>query len=96
MGKDLEIARKPDACEITVTLANRGLGTMRSAGTYIGLLLQTERPADRVSILADVMETLGITPEEVSDRYYASSCKTCGMSDSPLLPCECHDTMRGR
>lgn len=70
-------------------IANVGLGTMRSAGTYIGLLLQAEDPGDRASVLVDVMQTLGIPLEEVADRYNARLCKRCGCADSPLHPCEC-------
>lgn len=77
------------ASAFTVEVENIGLGTLRASGTYIGMLLQMEDPAMRVSVLVDVICALGIKPEEILNRYYAISCDHCGMLDSPIHPCEC-------
>lgn len=74
-----------------ITLGRGGLGTLRPAGAYIGMFLQFERPTDRISILADVMQELGIDPEDVTDRFHAKTCKRCGMATSPKDPCECDE-----
>ena len=68
-----------------------GIGIMRSAGFYIGLLLQLEDPSDRHNVLADVMQELAMSPEEVADSFYRKMCLRCGMGNSPLHPCECDE-----
>jgi len=81
--------RTPPNEMVNVTVQDTGLGSMRSVGTYIGILLQLEHSGDRIAIISDVMKQLCISPEAVADRYNARTCGHCGMSDSPLDPCEC-------
>lgn len=74
-----------------VRLDEHGFGTMRSSGTYIGALLQLERSGDRAAILVDAAKFVGITREEILDYFDRRPCGRCGMADSPLKPCECHE-----
>ena len=48
-----------------IGLPEVGAGTARTSGTYIAALLQLEEESDRLEILADVLEMLGIDPDDV-------------------------------
>ena len=63
-----------------IDLPNIGLGTMRTSGTYVALLMQLEDKSQRAKILIDVAKKLGITLEEITDTYLDYGCPKCGMS----------------
>ena len=62
-----------------VSLPDVGLGTHRTAGTYIGALLQLEGQ-DAVDVLVDAAKTLNITLEEITHAWHAEPCPTCGVT----------------
>jgi hypothetical protein len=49
--------------------ADVGIGSMRSSGTYMAMMLQMESPQMRASILAYTAHALGITLEELAVEY---------------------------
>lgn len=57
-----------------------GLGTMRSAGSMIVLLLSLEDEGNRAAILVDAAKQMGISLTEMTDEYMDEPCKSCGMS----------------
>lgn len=63
-----------------VEVPSIGLGTMRSSGTYIVLLLQLEREGIRAGILVQAAKRLGISLEELVDEYTDTACTECGVS----------------
>lgn len=65
-----------------VEFSNEGLGTMRTSGSYIALLLQLESPESRAGILVDVAKSMGITLQELIDEYTDAMCNKCGVSVS--------------
>ena len=85
----LKLRNKKNEDAFRVEVEDKCIGTLRSAGTYIGVLLQLEEASDRAKIIADVLRRIGILPEEVADSYHAITCTQCGMSNSPMNPCEC-------
>lgn len=64
-----------------IRLPSIGLGTMRTSGTYIALLLQLENKGRRVEIMVNAAKKLGISLEEITDTYLG--CPKCGMSMKP-------------
>lgn len=72
-----------------IDINNIGTGTLYSVGTIIGLFLQTESEWQRISILADVIDTLQIDHTELIDRLNSSVCPHCICRTSALHPCEC-------
>lgn len=67
--------------EITeINLPCIGLGTLRTSGTYIAVLLQLEDKGQRANILIDVAKQLGLTLEEITDTYLDYGCPKCGIS----------------
>jgi hypothetical protein len=91
--KDKQLAVRSEDEEATkIELRSCGLGTMRTSGTYIGALLQLERNHwYAVGVLVEAAKTVGITKEEIVDYFDRVTCGGCGMADSPLNPCECHE-----
>lgn len=63
-----------------VNVPSIGLGTHRTSGTYVALLMQLEDKDMRADILVDVAKRLGITLEEIQDTYLDKMCSNCGMS----------------
>lgn len=61
-----------------IELPSTGLGTYRTSGTIIGLLLQLEEEQG-VSVLVDTAKQLGYTLKEISDQWNETTCCHCGM-----------------
>lgn len=57
-----------------------GLGTCRSSGTMIALLLALEEPFSRAEILVHIAKKFGITLAELAGEYNDSMCPKCGCS----------------
>jgi len=57
-----------------------GLGTCRSSGTMIALLLALEEPFSRAEILVHIAKKFGISLAELIEEYNDSMCSTCGCS----------------
>ena len=57
-----------------------GLGTMRSSGAIIVMLLSMEDTFSRAGILVFAAKEMGITLEELTDEYLDHSCDKCGIS----------------
>lgn len=63
-----------------VDFPNIGLGTRRSSGTIIALLLALEEPFSRAEILVHIAKKFGITLNELTDKYNDTMCEKCGVS----------------
>lgn len=57
-----------------------GLGTLRSTGAMIVLLLSLEDEGSRAGILVDAAKTMGLSLEDLTDEYLYLACDKCGMS----------------
>jgi len=52
---------------VQLDLSTASCGTMRPSGSYIGMLLELEGDrSTQLMVLSDVMETLGITPADIT------------------------------
>ena len=57
-----------------------GVGTMRTSGAWIVLMLAAETPGMRTSIILEVMKRLGISIQDLQDQQDDKPCGNCGIS----------------
>jgi hypothetical protein len=72
--------------DATISFNFDGLGRMRSTGELICILLAMEDEGSRAGILADAMQRLGITVDDIQECH-RPSCSGCGMAPD-LCDCE--------
>ncbi len=71
---------------LRVELPDIGLGTQRTSGTYIALLLSLEDRSDVAGILLDVLDHLKITPEKLIEyRAWYDAGGTINDTDAPKI-----------
>jgi len=64
----------------TFDFQGEGLGTLRSSGAMIVMLLSMEEHYSRAGILVFAAKEMGISLEELTDEYLDHSCDKCGIS----------------
>jgi len=83
-NKDLTEAEILSKSDLSVLLGTRlnipsiGAGTLRTAATWIAVMLMAE--SDAINVISEVMKELDITPEQITDEYYDEACPHCGCS----------------
>jgi len=66
--------------EIQIEVPSIGVGTMRTSGAWIVLMLAAEDPFQRPQILLEVMKRLGISIQDLQDQQDDKPCGNCGIS----------------
>jgi hypothetical protein len=66
--------------DIQIEVPSIGVGTMRTSGAWLVLMLAAEEPFQRPQILLEVMECLGISIQDLQDQQDDKPCGNCGIS----------------